>query len=117
MAYTERIPIKTRKEIEAMRESGRHVAEILLELKDLVRPGITTAEIDRHAESAIEERGLTSSFKGYDPRGLPKYPAVICASVNDEIVHGIPGNRVLAEATSSESTSASSRTGSTATPR
>jgi methionyl aminopeptidase len=97
MAYTERIPIKTRKEIEIMRESGRHVAEILLELKEMVRPGVTTADIDRHAEEAIEERGLTSSFKGYDPRGLPKYPAVICASVNDEIVHGIPGNRVLEE--------------------
>jgi methionyl aminopeptidase len=97
MAYSERIPVKTRKEIEIMRESGRQVAEILLELKDMVRPGITTAEIDRHAEKAIEERSLVSSFKGYDPRGLPRYPAVICASVNDEIVHGIPGNRVLQE--------------------
>jgi methionyl aminopeptidase len=63
----------------------------------MVRPGITTGEIDRHAEKAIEERNLVSSFKGYDPRGLPKYPAVVCTSVNDEIVHGIPGNRVLQE--------------------
>jgi len=95
MAFGERIPIKTRSEIESIREATRHVAEILLELRALVRPGITTAELDQHAEKAISERGVKSSFKGYDPHGLPRYPAVLCVSVNDEIVHGIPGSRVL----------------------
>jgi methionyl aminopeptidase len=96
-SYGERIPIKTRRELAAMREASRHVAEILVELRERVKPGVTTAELDRFAEKAIAERGVTSSFKGYDPHGLPKYPAVICISVNDEIVHGIPGPRVLEE--------------------
>ncbi len=97
MAYGERIPIKTRREIDQMRAAARHVAEILLELRELVRPGITTADLDRHAEKAIAQRGVESSFKGYDPHGLPKYPAVLCVSVNEEIVHGIPGERELRE--------------------
>ena len=97
MAYGDRIPIKTRREIDLMREAGRHVAEILLELRKMVEPGITTQELDRRAEKAIAERGVVSSFKGYDPYGLPKYPAVLCVSVNEEIVHGIPGPRELAE--------------------
>jgi methionyl aminopeptidase len=97
MAYGERIPIKTRREIELMRRASRHVAEILLELRELVQPGITTRELDRHAEKAIAQRGVVSSFKGYDPHGLPRYPAVLCVSVNEEIVHGIPGRRALVE--------------------
>jgi methionyl aminopeptidase len=95
MAFGEQIPIKTRREIEIMRIANRHVAEILLELRELVNPGITTGDLDRHAAKAIKERGVVSSFKGYDPHGLPKYPAVVCASVNEEIVHGIPGEREL----------------------
>ena len=97
MAFSERIPIKTRREVETMRVANRHVAEILLELREIVKPGIPTAELDRHAEKAIKERGIQSSFKGYDPHGLPKYPAVLCVSVNEEIVHGIPGPRELKE--------------------
>ena len=97
MAFRERIPVKSRRELDTMREAARHVAEILLELRDAVEPGITTAELDRIAAKAIADRGVRSSFKGYDPHGLPKYPAVLCVSVNDEIVHGIPGPRVLAE--------------------
>lgn len=95
MSYGERIPIKTRRELDAMRDAGRHVAEVLLELRERVRPGITTAELDAYAEKAIGARGVESSFKGYDPHGLPAYPAVLCVSVNDEIVHGIPGPREL----------------------
>ncbi|MEZ4218288.1 MAG: type I methionyl aminopeptidase [Myxococcota bacterium] len=91
----ERIPIKTRAEIEAMRATGRHVAEILLELRARVEPGVTTAELDRHARRAIADRKLRSSFLGYGPGGLPPYPAVVCVSVNEEIVHGIPGPREL----------------------
>ena len=95
MSYGERIPIKTRRELSAMRDAGRHVAEVLLELRERVRPGITTQELDAWAEKAIGARGVESSFKGYDPHGLPAYPAVLCVSVNDEIVHGIPGPREL----------------------
>jgi methionyl aminopeptidase len=97
MAFRERIPRKTRREVAAMREAGRHVAEVLLELRRLVRPGVTTGELDLLAEKEIAARGVSSSFKGYDPGGLPKYPAVLCVSVNDEIVHGIPGSRELEE--------------------
>ncbi len=63
MAYGERIPIKTRREIELMREACRHVGEILLELRELVVPGITTQELDRFAEKAIAQRGVVSSFQ------------------------------------------------------
>jgi methionyl aminopeptidase len=97
MAHGPGIPLKTRRDLEKMREAARHVAEILLELRELALPGVTTAEIDARAAHCIEERGVKSSFKGYGPHGLPKYPAVICLSVNDEIVHGIPGPRVLQE--------------------
>ena len=94
-AYGQRIPIKARGEVEKMREAGRHVAEILLELRELVRPGISTQELDRFAEKKIGERGVLSSFKGYDPQGLPPYPGVLCISVNEEIVHGVPGSRTI----------------------
>lgn len=90
-----RIPIKTRREVALMRHAGQHVAEILLVLRDIACPGVRTSEIDRVARREIESRGLTSSFIGYGPAGLPPYPAAVCVSVNDEIVHGIPGPRVL----------------------
>jgi methionyl aminopeptidase len=80
-----------------MREAGRHAAEILLRLCELVEPGITTDELDQEARHQIQERGLQSSFLGYSPGAAPPYPAVICASINDEIVHGIPGTRRLRE--------------------
>jgi methionyl aminopeptidase len=78
-----------------MRHAGRHVAEILLALRELVQPGIKTIDIHRGAMRMIEERGILSSFVGYAPGGLPPYPATICLSVNEEIVHGIPGSREL----------------------
>lgn len=95
MAASESIPIKTRHEIKTMREAGRHVAEVLLELRDAARPGVSTAELDEQARRAIKRRGVTSSFLGYAPYGLPPYPAVLCVSVNEEVVHGIPGPREL----------------------
>ena len=95
MSMSTRIPVKTRREVELMREAGRHVAEILLVLREIARAGVRTSEIDRTARREIESRGLTSSFVGYGPSGLPPYPAAVCVSVNDEIVHGIPGPRVL----------------------
>src|SRR5690242_861039 len=86
------IIIKSRDEREKMREAGHLVAEILAELRSAVRPGITTADLDAIAVAELKQRGGKASFLGY--RG---YPASICASVNDEIVHGIPGKRALKE--------------------
>ena len=91
------IPVKTRNEIEAMREAGRHVGEILMTLREAAEPGLRTVEINRLALREIESRGLMSSFVGYGPGGLPPYPAAVCISINDEIVHGIPGSRKLEE--------------------
>jgi methionyl aminopeptidase len=95
MTYGDQIPIRSRRETESMREAGRHVGEILLELRNYAEPGVKTIEFDRLAARAIEDRGLTSSFVGYAPGVLPPYPSTICISVNDEIVHGIPGSREL----------------------
>ena len=89
------IQLKSGRELEKMREAGRHVAEILLLLRELARPGVTTAEIDRAARQEIRARSLESSFLGYGPGGAPPYPAVVCTSINDEIVHGIPSDREL----------------------
>lgn len=95
MTYGEQIPVRSRREIESMREAGRHVAEILLALREQAKPGVKTIDFHRTAAAMIEERNLVSSFVGYGPGGLPPYPATICISVNDEIVHGIPGSREL----------------------
>jgi methionyl aminopeptidase len=97
IGYGTAVAIRTRREIEAMRDSGKHVAEILLALRERAQPGIATSELDAVAARLIERRGLVSSFLGYAPGGLPPYPATVCVSVNDEIVHGIPGQRVLEE--------------------
>ncbi len=91
------IQLKSESELERMRVAGRHVGDILVWLRELVKPGITTAEFDRVVQRQIEQRKLGSSFLGYGPRGAPPYPAVICTSVNEEIVHGIPGPRELKE--------------------
>ena len=97
MALGQPIPIKSRRELEDMRVACRHAAEILLELRTRVRAGLRTDELNRMASELIEDRGIASSFLGYGPGGLPPYPAVVCVSVNSEIVHGIPGDRVLVE--------------------
>ena len=97
MSYGVRIPIRTRRELDSMREAGRHVGEILLELREAAQPGVTTGELDDVATLAIKQRKLTSSFVGYEPGGLPPYPAAVCISVNEEIVHGIPSSRELKE--------------------
>jgi methionyl aminopeptidase len=75
-----------------MRRAGRVVARTLAELTAAVRPGVTTKELDTLAERLIRRAGGVPSFKGYN-----KYPASICASINGEIVHGIPGRRALRE--------------------
>jgi len=84
------IPIKTDEEIEAMRVSGRAVGETLAALEEMIAPGVTTGAIDSRAAELIAEKGGTSAFLGY--RG---FPGTICISVNEEIVHGIGGNRKL----------------------
>jgi methionyl aminopeptidase len=95
VSFGERIAIKSRREIELMREIGHFTAEILLELRERAQPGVTTGQLDEIAAKALEKRGLNSPFLGYAPGGVAPYPAVLCASVNDEIVHGIPGSREL----------------------
>ncbi len=92
------IAYRSRTEIESIRRAGLVVTEILAILQAAVRPGITTGELDEIAAHELRERGATSNFKGYRPsKGVPPFPGVICASVNDEIVHGIPGKRHLVE--------------------
>jgi methionyl aminopeptidase len=88
-----RIEIKSKREIEIMRQSSRIVATVLKEISQMAAPGLTTADLDAHAEKRIREMGATPSFKGYHG-----FPASICASVNDEVVHGIPNpKKVLRE--------------------
>jgi methionyl aminopeptidase len=80
-------------ELEQMRAAGRLVGDVLTALAAMVAPGVTTAELDAVAETMIADGGGTAAFKGYHG-----YPATICASVNEEVIHGIPsGRRVLAE--------------------
>ncbi len=80
-------------ELEKMREAGRLVGEVLTELIAHVAPGVTTADLDELAEKRILKAGATPAFKGYHG-----YPATICASINEEVIHGIPsGRRVLNE--------------------
>lgn len=86
------IIIKNNEEIELMRQAGKVVGETLLMLEEVIKPGITTAEIDKIAEEFITKQGAKPSFKGYHG-----FPASVCASVNEEVVHGIPGNRTLQE--------------------
>lgn len=75
-----------------MRAAGRVVAEMHSRIRDAIRPGVTTAELDRIGRQVLADHGATSNFLGY---GHPPFPGVICASPNDVIVHGIPGDRVL----------------------
>jgi methionyl aminopeptidase len=91
------IQLKTERELEKMRVAGRHVGEILLELRALARPGISTGDLGLAAARMIQRRRLRSSFLHYAPGGAPPFPSVLCSSVNEEIVHGIPGSRLLRE--------------------
>jgi methionyl aminopeptidase len=75
-----------------MRQAGRIVATVLAELKSQVKPGMKTRELDKIAERETEKLGAVPSFKGYHG-----YPASVCVSINDEIVHGIPGDRIMNE--------------------
>jgi len=89
------IYIKTPAEIEKMRKSCRIIGELLDALETIIRPGISTLEIDKFAEDFIGSRGGKPSFKGYRVDGLPPFPGSICASINEQIVHGIPSAKKI----------------------
>jgi len=87
------IEIKSAREIEIMRQAAKIVATTLKEISQLVKPGMTTADLDAYAEKRIREMGATPSFKGYHD-----FPGSICASINNEVVHGIPSPRKVIRA-------------------
>jgi len=91
------IVLKTESEVARMREAGKILAGVLSELARLVRPGITTADIEEVADRRILEAGATATFKGQP--GMvsyaPPYPAATCISINEQVIHGIPSDRVL----------------------
>ena len=89
------IHLKSQQELQTMREAGRINAEVLSTVRALIQPGISTADLNAAAEEVLQGHGCYSPFKGY---GQPPYPASICTSVNEELVHGIPSRkRVLHE--------------------
>jgi methionyl aminopeptidase len=92
----ERFTLKTGEQVRAMRAAGLVVADALAAVREAARPGVTTRELDAVATDVIRGAGATPSFIGVPGGpGAPDYPAATCISVNDEIVHGIPGDRVL----------------------
>ncbi len=95
MTWERQITIKTPQEIELMRKAGQINAEALAAARAIIRPGVTTADLNAAAEEVLKKYGVTSPFKGY-PGPYP-YPASTNVSVNNELVHGIPGNRKLKE--------------------
>ena len=90
------IELKSRSEVEKMRRAAGVVSSILSELERMVEPGVTTKYLDREAEKLIKKHGAKPAFKNYQV-GPNVFPAVLCVSVNEEIVHGIPGPRELRE--------------------
>lgn len=93
MSWERNIVIKSQQEIDTLREAGRINARALDAVRQLICPGVTTAELDAAAEEVIRKHGATPTFKGY-PGPYP-YPASICVSINEQLVHGIPGKRKL----------------------
>ena len=90
MKTTNLISIKTAQEIAILRDAGKILAEIVEDLKRSLKEGITTGEVDQVAEKLIRQRGVVPAFKGYRD-----FPGCVCVSVNEEVVHGVPGNRLL----------------------
>lgn len=85
------IKLKTKEDIAILREGGRRHAKILAELAAMVKPGVSTADLNKRADELIAEGGDTAAFLNYKPVGARrKYPASLCVSINDEVVHGIP---------------------------
>ena len=86
--------IKTNEEIEIIAQGGKILRNILHKTSELVKSGVTTWELNEFAESMMEKFGGIPSFKGFGPKNNP-YPAGLCTSVNDEIVHGIPSKKII----------------------
>lgn len=82
------IIIKSKQELDLMREAGKVCGQILRDLAGIIKPGISTLEIDRFVEKTVREHGMTAAEKGYCG-----YPASVCVSINDEVVHGIPSKK------------------------
>src|SRR5512140_1719489 len=95
MNFGRQIHLKSPEELTIMRQAGRINAEILATVKSMVQPGVSTADLNAAAEAVLKKHGCYSPFKNY---GQPPYPASICTSVNEELVHGIPSKkRILRE--------------------
>jgi methionyl aminopeptidase len=88
------ITIKSDEEVKIMREAGRVVGQTLVLLSEAVRPGLVVRELDKIVRKEYARRGVIPTFLGY---AEPPYPATVCVSINDDLVHGIPGNRVIKE--------------------
>src|SRR5436305_12498034 len=91
----EPVEIKSKKELDLMRSAGNIVAEILADMQANVQAGVSTGELEKRARAILDKYGATSPFLNYpnaQPNG-PKFPGLICTSVNEEIVHGIPRNK------------------------
>ena len=93
MSWERNIVLKSPSEIAVMRQAGRINALALQAVREMIRPGVTTAELDAVAEEVIRKHGAIPTFKGY-PGPYP-YPATLCTSINEQLVHGIPGKRKL----------------------
>ncbi len=94
------VTIKSKKEIELMKEACKVVAIVYQEIEKNIKPGVSTYELDQIAERTMRSLGAIPAEKGYDPgiRGVPKFPASTCISINDEVIHGIPSkHRILKE--------------------
>ncbi len=92
------VTIKSEREIELMREACRVVAVVYDELEKVIKPGMSTWELDQIAEKKMRQLGAIPAEKGYDPgiRGVPAYPATLCVSINDEVIHGVPSkNKII----------------------
>ena len=89
------VTIKSKKEVELMKDVWKVVAKLYNELEEKIKPGMSTWEIDKMAEKIMRDLGAIPAQIGYDPgiKGVPKYPAATCISVNDEIIHGIPSKK------------------------
>ena len=90
------IEIKSKREIELIKEACKIVAIVYEKIEKAIKPGVTTGELDRLAEKIIREHGGIPAQKGYPSyqKGVPDFPSTICASLNDEVIHGIPSDRV-----------------------
>ena len=94
------VTIKSEREIHLMREACRVVAVEYDKLEKIIKPGMSTWELDQIAEKIMRQEGAIPAEKGYDPgiRGVPPYPATLCVSINDEVIHGVPSkNKIIKE--------------------